>query len=108
VLFLIFGKGWVLLAVGCILFGLGIGNLTSLPPLIAQKEFNREDVVTVVALIVAINQAVFAFAPAIVGAVRDATSDYAVAFGIVAGTQLLAAMVVLLGRGAPGSPRGSG
>jgi MFS family permease len=108
VLFLIFGKGWLLLAVGCILFGLGIGNLTSLPPLIAQKEFNREDVVTVVALIVAINQAVFAFAPAIVGAVRDATSDYVVPFGIVAGTQLLAAMVVLLGRGGTGSSSRSG
>jgi len=65
VLLLIFGNGWVLLTLGCILFGLGIGNLTSLPPLIAQEEFKREDVVTVVALVVAINQAVFAFAPAI-------------------------------------------
>jgi predicted MFS family arabinose efflux permease len=84
VLLLIFGNGWVLLTLGCILFGSGIGNLTSLPPLIAQKEFNREDVVTVVALIVAINQAVFAFAPGIVGVFRDATSDYALPFGIVA------------------------
>ena len=75
VLLLIFGNGWVLLALGCILFGLGIGNLASFPPLIAQKEFNREDVVTVVALIVAINQGVFAFAPAIVGGFRDATSN---------------------------------
>jgi MFS family permease len=106
VLLLIFGNGLVLLTLGCLLFGLGVGNLTSLPPLIAQKEFNREDVVTVVALVVAINQAVFAFAPAIVGAVRDATSDYALPFGIVACSQLLAIMIILLGRGA-GSPRTS-
>ncbi|MGY3615583.1 MFS transporter [Bradyrhizobium sp. USDA 10063] len=104
VLLLIFGNGWVLLTLGCVVFGLGIGNLTSLPPLIAQKEFNREDVVTVVALIVAINQAVFAFAPAIVGALRDATSGYVLPFGIVACIQLMAAMIVLLGRTAAVSP----
>jgi MFS family permease len=108
VLFLIFGNGWVVLTLGCILFGLGIGNLTSLPPLIAQKEFGREDVVTVVALIVAINQAIFAFAPAIVGVFRDATSAYVVPFGIVACVQLLAATVVLLGRGTIGSLRPPG
>ena len=105
VLLLISGNGWVLLTLGCILFGLGIGNLTSLPPLIAQTEFNREDVVTAVALIVAINQAVFAFAPAIVGAFRDATSNYVLPFGIVACVQLLAATVILFGRGTTASPK---
>jgi cyanate permease len=53
----------------------------------------------VVALIVAINQAVFAFAPALVGALRDATSDYLLPFGIIACIQLLAATIVLVGRG---------
>ena len=38
-LFLAFGSGIAPLAAGCILFGLGVGNLTSLPPLIAQREF---------------------------------------------------------------------
>jgi MFS family permease len=101
VLLLGFGTGWVLLTFGCILFGLGIGNLTSFPPLIAQKEFNRADVVTVVALIVAINQAVFAFAPAIVGAFRDAGADYVLPFAMIACIQLLAATVVLLGHELP-------
>lgn len=59
VMLLIFSTGWAGLTLGCVLFGLGIGNLTSLPPLIVQKEFEREDVVTAVALIVAINQGVF-------------------------------------------------
>jgi predicted MFS family arabinose efflux permease len=98
VLLLILGNGWVVLALGCIVFGLGMGNLTSLPPLIAQKEFSREDVVAVVALIVAINQGVFAFAPAIVGAFRDATSGYGLPFGIVACLQFVAAVLVLIGR----------
>ena len=107
VLLLIFGNGWVVLSLGCMVFGLAIGNLTSLPPLIVRKEFNREDVVTVVALIVAVNQAVFAFAPAIVGVIRDATSGYLLPFGLVACVQLLAGTVVLLGRDATGSPRAS-
>jgi MFS family permease len=107
VVLLIFGNGWVLLTLGCILFGLGVGNLTSLPPLIAHKEFNREDVVTVVALIVAINQAVFAFAPAIIGALHDATSDYALPFGIIACVQLVAATVILVGRNVATSPETS-
>jgi MFS family permease len=107
VLLLAFGNGWVLLTLGCILFGLGIGNLTSLPPLIAQKEFNREDAVTVVALIVAINQAVFAFAPAILGALHDATSGYVLPFGITACVQLVAATVILAGRSMATSPKTS-
>jgi predicted MFS family arabinose efflux permease len=102
VLLLIFSGGWVGLTLGCVLFGLGIGNLTSLPPLIVQTEFDRADVVTVVALIIAINQGVFAFAPAIIGALRDATADYQLPFALIAGTQLLAAVIVLLGRGSGG------
>ena len=99
VLMLIFSGGWVGLTLGCILFGLGIGNLTSLPPLIVQTEFDRADVVTVVALIIAINQGVFAFAPAIIGALRDATADYRLPFALIAMAQSLAAVIVLLGRG---------
>ncbi|HEY2528114.1 MAG TPA: MFS transporter [Xanthobacteraceae bacterium] len=65
---------------GCILFGLGVGNLTTLPPLIAQQEFNRADAVVVVALVIAINQAIFAFAPAVFGVLRQVTESYEVPF----------------------------
>jgi predicted MFS family arabinose efflux permease len=98
VLLLIFGSGSVALTLGCALFGLGIGNLTSLPPLIVQKEFEREDAATAVALIIAINQGVFAFAPAIIGAMRDTTADYQLPFTLIALIQLLAAVIILLGR----------
>lgn len=97
VLLLAFGSGWLLLSLGCLLFGLGIGNLTSLPPLIAQKEFNREDVITVVALVVAINQAVFAFAPAVVGLLRDTTTTYTLPFTIIVAIQAVALVIILLG-----------
>ena len=84
-----------LLLSGCILFGLGVGNLVSLPPLIIQREFSPGDVGRAVALTVAINQAVFAFAPAILGLLRDIEGDYSAAFGVAAGIQLLAAIIVI-------------
>ena len=93
-----FGSGDVPLVLGCVMFGLGVGNLTSLPPLIAQREFRAADVGTVVALVVATNQAVFAFAPAIFGWLRDATEGYVAAFCLAAGVQLAAAVIVIAGR----------
>ena len=55
---------------GVLLFGSGIGNATSLPPLIAQTEFAREDAQRVVPLIVALSQGAYAFAPACFGMLR--------------------------------------
>ena len=62
-----------LIVLGITVFGFGIGNATSLPPLIAQAEFARADTARVVALIVAIGQASYAFAPAAFGLVRATT-----------------------------------
>jgi MFS family permease len=86
------------LLLGCVLFGLGVGNVAAIPALIAQREFRAADVGTVVALVVAINQAVFALAPAILGAVRDFASNYTSSFAIAAAIQIAAAGVVLIGR----------
>jgi MFS family permease len=65
------GDNVLLLLLGVILFGAGIGNTTSLPPMIAQAEFSKEDVSRVVPLIVAIGQATYAFAPALFGLIRE-------------------------------------
>ncbi|UHD46059.1 MFS transporter [Aureimonas altamirensis] len=62
------GGPWLFL--GIALFGLGIGNATSLPPLIAQQEFPPAETARVVPLIVAIGQAGYAFAPAAFGLLR--------------------------------------
>jgi hypothetical protein len=65
------GSSIPLLWLGIALFGIGFGNSTSLPPLIAQVEFVDEDVPRVVALIVAISQGAYAFAPAVFGVIRS-------------------------------------
>ena len=56
---------------GVVLFGAGIGNATSLPPLIAPVEFSEDRVPCVVALKVAVVQAAHAFAPATFGLVKE-------------------------------------
>jgi hypothetical protein len=61
---------WLLLA-GVILFGVGFGNATSLPPLIAQVEFAKEDVARAVGLVVGMAQGAYAFAPATFGLIRE-------------------------------------
>jgi MFS family permease len=92
------GSTPIVLVLGCILFGLGIGSLLLLPPLIAQLDFAPVDVPRVVALVTAVNQAVFAFAPAFLGVLREVSGDYALPFLIAAGLQLLASLIVVLGR----------
>ena len=66
------GQSVALLLIGVTLFGSGIGNATSVPPLIAQVEFTPNDTARVVALIMGISQSAFAFAPAAFGLLRDA------------------------------------
>lgn len=65
------GTSVPLLLLGVVLFGIGFGNGTWLPPLIAQVEFAWDDVPRAVALIVAISQATYAFAPVAFGMIRE-------------------------------------
>lgn len=95
-----------LLLLGIALFGIGFGNATSLPPLIAQVEFGRRDVARTVALIVAVAQGSFAFAPAVFSLIRDITPAAESAapgaspllFAVAAGIQGLAILAFLAGR----------
>jgi hypothetical protein len=93
------GENVPLLLLGVVLFGAGIGNGTSLPPLIAQIEFVKDDVPRVVALIVAIAQAGYAFAPATFALLRDADEAAApLFFAAAALVQTLAVLAFLAGR----------
>lgn len=65
------GSNVLLLLLGIALFGLGFGNATSMPPLVAQVEFVPNEVQRVVALVVGMGQAVFAFGPATFGLIRE-------------------------------------
>jgi len=104
--FLARGENVFMLLCGVLLFGAGIGNTTSLPPLIAQVEFVREDVPRVVPLIIAIGQGTYAFAPAVFGLIREfapnlgATSAGAAPCMFIAAAtiQALAIVAFLIGR----------
>ena len=82
---------------GCVLFGLGVGNLTTLPALILVVEWPRERFSTLVGMVVGINQLTFAFGPSLVGVIRDWSGAYGPALMACAGLQAIAATVVLLG-----------
>lgn len=89
-----------LITLGIVLFGSGIGNATSIPPLVAQTDFSPEDVSRVVALIVAIGQGTYAFAPAFFGLLQSHASGEPGApqglfFATAIGIQLLAATAYL-------------
>jgi MFS family permease len=100
------GTSVPLLLLGVVLFGAGIGNATSLPPLIAQVEFPKDHVPRVVALTIAVAQAAYAFAPASFGLIREfapsaagaASSAAPGVFVAAACAQGLAICASLLGR----------
>jgi MFS family permease len=95
---------------GCALFGLGVGNLTTLPGLIVAAEWPRERFSLLVGLVVGINQLTFAFGPSLVGVVRDWAGGYGAALGACAALQAVSAALILLGPGPAakvGEPSGS-
>lgn len=83
---------------GLALFGAGIGNATSLPPLVAQAEFAAQDVARVVALIVALSQALYALAPLAFSVLLGMPSGTALLFGAAALLQGLAMVLLWCGR----------
>ncbi len=91
------GGSPALLAAGAVLFGLGIGNLLSLPPLIAQRDWPPAEVARVVAMVTAVNQAFYAFGPGLFGAAMESFGAWAppAAAGVL---QLAAAAVLVAGR----------
>jgi MFS family permease len=97
-LLLLIGRDAATMMAGSILFGLGIGNLITLPPLIAEREFAVADLGRVVGLVIAINQALFSFAPAIFGALHDLSGGYRLPVAVAIALHLAAALLVLAGR----------
>lgn len=98
-LLLIVGTTPVTLLAGCILFGLGIGNLLSLPPLMLQQEQRPIDVGQALALLTSINQALYAFAPGVFGLLRQWSGSYDLPFALAGALQVLAMAIVLVDRG---------
>jgi Major Facilitator Superfamily len=96
------GSNIPLLLLGVILFGIGIGNATSLPPLIAQVEFVKADVMRIIALIVALSQFTWAFSPLVFGVLRvsfaDELGNESFLFLVAAAMQVIAIIIFLFGR----------
>lgn len=100
------GTNAPLLLAGVVLFGLGFGNATSLPPLIAQVEFVKADVQRVTGLIVGIAQSGYAIAPAFFGVIHElnapppgtAPGHATALFAVVALVQCIAVAAFLIGR----------
>jgi hypothetical protein len=90
------GENAAAMVLGVLLFGLGIGNATSLPPLIAQVEFDKADVSRVVPLIVALSQATYALAPALFGIARTISGP--AVFILAVAIQFLAVIAFFAGR----------
>jgi MFS family permease len=60
----------------CVLFGLSVGNVITLPSLIIQREFDRRSFALVVGLSTGVAQVTYAFGPALLGLIRDLAGDY--------------------------------
>jgi MFS family permease len=84
------------LHIGCVLFGLGVGNMISLPALIVQQEFPRPHFSRIVSLVVAINQFTFAFGPGLLGYLQRVDGGYTTALLVCLAMEATAAIIVVL------------
>jgi MFS family permease len=94
---LLLGSGALTLYAGCVLVGLAVGNMITLPGLLVGAEFAPEEFGAVVSLIVGINQFAFAFAPGLIGVLRDRTGGYASALILCIALLVVAAALILVG-----------
>jgi cyanate permease len=84
-----------LLYIGCVLFGLGVGNTTSLPGLLVQQDFPKQHFARIVSLVVAINQFSFAFGPTLLGQLEHAQGNYSAGLLVCLSMEALAAIIVI-------------
>jgi MFS family permease len=84
-----------MLYLGCGLFGLGVGNTTSLPGLLVQQEFPKQHFARIVSLVVAINQFSFAFGPSLLGQLERAEGSYSTGLLACLLMEGLAALIVI-------------
>jgi len=84
-----------MLYLGCALFGLGVGNTTSLPGLLVQQEFPKQHFARIVSIAVAINQFSFAFGPSLLGQLEHAEGSYVTGLLVCLSMEALAAFIII-------------
>lgn len=87
---------WVLI-LACAMFGVAVGNVITLPVLVVQREYPAAAFGMLSALVVSLIQLTFAFGPALIGWLRDATGGYDVPLMACIALELTAAAAVLRG-----------
>lgn len=81
-----------------LVFGLGVGNLITFPPLLARAEFGPRSFGTVFGIVGAATQAGVALGPGLMGVLHDALGSYQPALWCLVTLEALAAAAVLWGR----------
>ena len=87
------------LVAASLVFGLGVGNLITFPPLLARAEFGQRSFGTVFGLVGAATQAGVALGPGLMGMLHDALGSYQTALWSLVALEGVAAVSVLGGRG---------
>ena len=96
VIALALASGPAVALLGCVLFGLGLGNLPLLPPLIVQQEFDEQSFTLVVSTVSAVNQIILAFGPMTFGLLYAASGAYTLPFALGSLLYVVAAVTVML------------
>jgi MFS family permease len=81
--------------IACAVFGLSVGNLITLPPLIIHREFDRGGFAVVMGISNAISGTVAALGPGLIGLVRSWSGDYSAALVLCVVLELVAAAIVV-------------
>jgi MFS family permease len=87
------------LYLGCVCFGLSVGNTITLPSVIIQREFPAASFGLLVGLATASGQLFYAFAPALMGAAHDLTGGYTVPLAGCAVLEAVGVVMLLTWRG---------
>jgi MFS family permease len=83
---------------GSLVFGLGVGNLITLPPILVREEFGARSFGTVFGLVGAATQAGVAVGPGLMGILHDALGSYRPALWCLVALEAVAVASVLWGR----------
>jgi MFS family permease len=97
-------SGYVGLLVTSVAYGLTIGNLTTLSPIIVRREFGASSFGTVYGVAAAAIGFAYAFGPGLFGILRDTFGSYGPALMLAALTNLIAAAVIVWGGRKPLPP----
>ncbi|WP_134324173.1 MFS transporter [Cumulibacter soli] len=92
------------LLIASVCYGLTTGNVTTLPPLIARREFGAASFGAVFGVASAMVAFAMGFGPAFYGVLRDAFGSYGAVLAIAAVLDLIAAGVVIWGGRKPLTP----